>query len=127
MRDFFDNFLRYHPMIKEMQAVTKMHDVIKWLMPRVEDFKRSFKFTLGDRIIDLSLDVLMLLVAAQYTRKKLDLLSEANMKLEQLRHLLRLCKEMELLSIRRYEYISREINEVGKYIGGWVKQQQKRG
>ena len=114
-------------MAQEMQAVTQMHDVIQWLMGRVEDFKRSFKFTLGDRIIDLSLDVLMLLVAAQYTRKKLDLLNEANMKLEQLRHLLRLCKEMELLSIRRYEYISREINEVGKKIGGWVKQQQKRG
>ena len=114
-------------MAQEMQAVTKMHDVIQWLMLRVEDFKRSLKFTLGDRIINLSLDILMLLVTAQYTRNKMDLLGEANMKLEQLRHLLRLCKNMELLSIRRYEYISREINEVGKFIGGWVKQQQKRG
>ena len=105
-------------MVKEMQAVTKMHDVIKWLMPRVEEFKRSFKFTLGDRIIDLSLEILMLLVQAQYTRNKLSLLNQSNMKLEQLRHLLRLCKDMELLSIRRYEYISREINEVGKFIGG---------
>lgn len=113
-------------MPKEMQAVTKMYDVIKWLIPRVNKFPRSHKFTLGDRITNLSLDVLMLLVEAQYTRQKIEMLHQANRKLEQLRFLLRLCKDFELLSIRRYEYISREINEVGRFIGGWVKQQKGR-
>lgn len=108
-------------MAKEMQAVTKMYDVIKWLIPHVNKFPRSHKFTLGDRITNLSLDVLMLLVSAQYTRKKLDLLQEANRKLEQLRYLLRLCKDFKIIDIRRYKYIAREINEVGKLIGGWIK------
>jgi len=113
-------------MANEMQAVTKIYDVIKWLIPCVAKFPRSHKFTLGDRITNLALDVLMLLVEAQYTRQKIELLRQSNRKLEQLRYLLRLCKDLELLSIRRYEYISREINEAGKFIGGWVKQLQER-
>ena len=106
-----------------MQAVTKMYDVIKWLIPQVAKLPRSHKFTLGDRITNLALDVLMLLVEAQYIHQKLELLRQANRKLEQLRYLLRLCKDLELFSIKSYAYISREINETGKSIGGWVKQQ----
>ena len=109
-------------MPKEMQAVTKMYDVIKWLIPQIAKLPRSHKFTLGDRITNLALDTLMLLVEAQYTRQKLELLRQANRKLEQLRHLLWLCKDLEILSMKQYEYISREVNEARKLIGGWVKQ-----
>lgn len=110
-------------MADEMQAVTRMYDVLKWLIPQIAKFPRSHKFTLGDRITNLALDVLMVLVEAQYIRHKVELLRQANRKLEQLRYLLRLCKDLELFSMKRYEYISREINEAGKLIGGWVKQQ----
>ncbi len=113
-------------MAREMQAVTKIYDVLKWLMPQISKLPRSHKFTLGDRVANLGLDVLMLLVEASYTRDKLELLRQANLKLEQMRYLLRLCKDLELFSLKRYEYISREINEAGSFIGGWVKQQKGR-
>jgi hypothetical protein len=111
-------------MAKEMQSVTKMYDVLKWLIPQISKFPRSHKFTLGDRVTNIGLDVLMLLIEASYTKEKLDLLRQANMKLEQLRYILRLCKDFELFSLNRYEYISREINEAGNLIGGWMKQQK---
>ena len=44
-----------------VQAVPKLYDVILWLMGRVEKFPRSQKFTLGDRIVNISLDTLDLL------------------------------------------------------------------
>jgi len=31
-----------------MQSVTKMYDVLKWLIPQILKFPRSYKFTLGD-------------------------------------------------------------------------------
>ena len=68
----------------------------------------------------------MLLVEAAYTRDKLELLRQANLKLEQMRYLLRMCRDLELFSLKRYGYISREINEAGSLIGGWVKQQKGR-
>ena len=44
-----------------LQAVPKLYDVIMSLMGRVEKFPRSQKFTLGDRIVNISLDTLDLL------------------------------------------------------------------
>ena len=84
----------------EVQAVTKVYDILKWLIPQISRFPRSHKFTLGDRVTNLGLDVLMLLVEANYTRDKTELLQQANQKLEQLRYLLRLCKELIRRKIR---------------------------
>jgi hypothetical protein len=110
----------------EVQAVIKVYDILKWLIPQISRFPRAHKFTLGDRITNLGLDVLMLLIDANYTRDKMEMLRKANLKLEHLRYLLRLCKDLELFSLKHYEYISREINEAGSQIGGWLKQQDKR-
>ena len=110
----------------EVQAVAKVYDILKWLIPQMSRFPRSHKFTLGDRITNLGLDVLMLLVEANYTRDRMQLLKQANQKLEQMRYLLRLCKDLDLFFLKRYEYISRQINEAGNQVGGWLKYQRER-
>lgn len=109
----------------EVQAVTKAYDILKWLLPLISKLPRSHKFTLGDRITNLGLDVLMLLVEANYTRDKVELLRQANRRLEQMRYLLRLCKDLELFSLKRYGFVSQQINELGSQIGGWLKYQQE--
>ena len=106
-----------------VQAVPKLYDVILWLMGRVEKFPRSQKFTLGDRIITLCLDTLDILIEATYTRQRVPLLQKANVQLEKLRFLIRLCHDYKLFSSKQYAYISSEINEVGKLVGGWIKSQ----
>ncbi|MYH82461.1 four helix bundle protein [Candidatus Poribacteria bacterium] len=80
-----------------VQAVPKLYDVILWLMGRVEKFPRSQKFTLGDRIVNISLDTLDVLIEATYTRKRLPLLQKANVQLEKLRYLIRICHDFKLL------------------------------
>ena len=70
-----------------------------------------------------ALDTLELLIEATYTRNRLDLLRRANIQLEKLRHFVRLSHEFKLFSVKQYEYISGEINEVGMRIGGWIKGQ----
>ncbi len=106
-----------------IKAVPKLYDVIMWLLGRVEKFPRSHKFTLGDRVVTLALDILELLIEATYTRNRLPLLRQANVQLEKLRYLIRLCHDFKLISTKQYNYISGEINEVGQRIGGWIKSQ----
>ena len=106
-----------------VQAVPKLYDVIIWLMGRVEKFPRSQKFTLGDRTVNLALDTLELLIEATYTRDRLALLRKANVQLEKLRYLIRICHDFKMLSAKQYAYISNEMNEVGKLIGGWIRSQ----
>ena len=111
-------------MPQEKPVVQQTYNLIKWLIPQIAKLPRSHKFTLGDRITNLVLDTLDLLVQAVYTRRRLELLQRANLNLERLRYLIRLCYDLDLLTLKRYEYVSREINEIGKQIGGWIRQQR---
>ncbi|MBI5408248.1 MAG: diversity-generating retroelement protein Avd [Nitrospirae bacterium] len=105
----------------EIPAVTKLYDIILWLIPQVEKFPRDYKFTLGDRIVNNLLDSLELLIEAAYSKEKYHLLRKLNLQLEKLRFLIRLSKDLKVMSIKKYAYIPGEINELGKMTGGWIK------
>jgi hypothetical protein len=54
-----------------------------------------------------------------YTRQKIALLDAANLKVEMLRHLVRLAKDLQVLNVSRYEHAARLLDDVGRQIGGW--------
>jgi four helix bundle protein len=107
-------------------AITKTYDLLKWLLPAVSKFPKDKRYTLGQRIENKLLDILELLLEANYSKIKLELLKKANLSLEQFRYLIRLSYDLQFINLKRYEYISREVNEIGKMIGGWIKQQMAR-
>ena len=105
----------------EAPAVTKLYDIMLWSFERVEKYPRDCKFTLGDRIVNNLLQSLDHLITAAYTRDKLSSLRAVNLELEKLRFLMRLSKDRKAISIRQYEFISTELDTLGKMIGGWIK------
>jgi len=111
---------------EEISAVAKMYDFTLWLLPHLAKFSRDHRFTLGDRMEEGALEVLELLVEASYTRDKRELLAKANIRLERLRYLTRLSKDLKLLSLSQYEFASRAMLTLGNEIGGWTKQQAAR-
>lgn len=112
-------------MHSEVDAITKLYDFLLWMIPKLEKFPRSQKFVLGDRIENLMLDILDLLIDAAYSGKKEQFLKSANLKLEKLRYLIRLSKDLKLLNIKGYEFSARAINGIGVSIGGWLKYSQR--
>jgi len=109
-------------MKKELPAVQKAYDLCKELLTRVSNFPRDYKFSLGERIIENSLAILELLIQASYSQQKVKFLDEANMRLERLRFLLRISRELGSLSNNGYEYVMKMITELGNQVGGWRKQ-----
>jgi hypothetical protein len=107
-------------------VVPKAYDLVLWLIPRVNEFPRAQRFVLGERIETTALDLLDVLVEAQYRRDKLELLSRANLTLVRPRHLLRLANDLHLLGARRFEFVSERIEELGRMVGGWSRQQRGR-
>jgi 23S rRNA-intervening sequence protein len=102
-------------------AIEAHHRFLLWLAPTLEKFPRSHKFTVGDRIETLALDVLEALIEATYTRDRAQHLRRANLGIEKLRFLLRLAADLKLLDRRRYEHAARTLDETGRLIGGWIK------
>ena len=49
-------------------------------------------------------------------------LPEANRRLQTVRILVRLCCDRELISHRQYVYAAEKLTEVGRMLGGWIKE-----
>jgi hypothetical protein len=113
-------------MAEQLDVVTKTYDLALWLLPQVAKFPRAHRFTLGERMESAVLDVLEQLVEAQYTARKLELLRQVNRRLERLRFLVRLAKDLQVLGQRRYEHACERLHDVGSLVGGWIRQQQRK-
>ena len=102
-------------------AIEAHYQFLVWLVPTIEKFPKSHRFTIGDRIETIAIDVLEALIEATYTRERTQHLRQANLGIEKLRFLLRLAADLRVLDRSRYEYTARTLDETGRLIGGWMK------
>jgi len=108
----------------ELPIFAKWFDFVNWLFPFADRLPKKVRFSVTNRIINLSLDLIDDLIEARYSRNKVTALRRANFRLEKLRILLRLCFEQRWISHKTFSHAVRSISEVGKMLGGWMKQQQ---
>ncbi len=111
------------PKPEELPIFTRWVAFLEWLLPTTEKFPKRVRFTFADRINNLALDIVEDLTEARYSRDKRVHLNRINLRLEQLRILLRLCHRLKYLPHPAYQYAMRSLNEVGRMLGGWIKQQ----
>lgn len=108
---------------EDIPIFVKWMDFVKWLLTTSDHFPKKARFTFTDRILNLALSVVEDLVEARYSKNKVAALRRANLNLEKMRVFTRICYESRFLSRKSYEHASYSINEVGKMLGGWIKQQ----
>ncbi len=111
-------------MSEEMAVFTRMFDLLAWLLPKAESFPRLYRTTLTQRMMDAALDLQERLIEAQNRRGKarreaLDLADDA---LSSLRVYLRLAHQWHWLNDGQYHHVSHMLAEVGRLLGGWIKQ-----
>ncbi len=106
-------------------VLTKIQDLLLYLIPQLNKFPRNQKFVLGDRIQNKVMDVQESCLRAYYGRNKRSELIGANLQLEVVRHLVRLAYSLRLFSGKAYSVISNKIDEVGRMIGGWIRSLSK--
>lgn len=109
--------------------IDRTYELAKWFMHHLEKFPRSHRYGLGKRIEDHLHEILEALIAAQYSRRtnKIQPLESANMRLEMLRYNCRLAHELRFMPHKSHEFAMNEINEIGKMVGGWLKNQRLPG
>ena len=106
---------------EELTIITKTYDLILWSCNHTSRFPRNHRFVLGERIDRNLYDLLEILIKAKYSRRPLDLLQDANLKLEILRFQMRLAKDLECLRANSYGFVAKAIDEVGRLVGGWLR------
>jgi len=106
-------------------VVQRAYDLALWLVRKTEKFPRSFRFSVGERVVARALDVLESLAAAAYSSDKRALLDQANRGVNSLRFLLRLSFDLKLLGSDSQEFTASKLEEIGRMIGGWRKAAQR--
>ena len=99
----------------------KWLEVIVWLFGRTQRFPKNYRYSLSQKIDNLCLEILELIVETIYSSSKQESLKKINLKLEVLRTLIQLCHRLELLNDSQYAFISGLLLESGKMVGGWLK------
>ena len=70
-------FLRGMEMTETAIVVQKAYDWNLWILPKVEKFPKSYRFSVGQNLVSTSLDLLMNLVDATYQSKNSGTLAAA--------------------------------------------------
>lgn len=113
--------------MNEVKILPALYDLIVWFSPKLANYPKKYKYTLGDRILSIKLDILENIIDAKNSgKKKSYFLRKANLLLEKLRFLIRLSKDLQCISIKQYEQTAKRINEIGKMVGGWEKHSKMR-
>ncbi|MGK7907505.1 MAG: diversity-generating retroelement protein Avd [Synechococcus sp.] len=104
----------------ELPIVQKTYDLIKWYVPILNRLPRDHKFGLGDRMIRSLYDLLEGFVSARYAKNKGAILEPLSSKLDVLQYQTRLLLDFELVKVKRYEFASRKLEELGRQLTGWL-------
>jgi hypothetical protein len=110
----------------ELEIFVKWAEFLEWLLPTTAKFPRKIRHTFAERIENLGLDVAEELQEARFSSDKRRLLRAINLKLDKMRLLLRLSHKLQYLPHNGYEHSARSINEVGRMLGAWIKQQDEK-
>ena len=101
--------------------IVKTYQLTLWYIKKIEKLPKNHKFTLGERIQNELLDLLLIYTKAVYVKNKKELLNKANLSIESLRILTRLLNDLNILSEENKRYILNNLNEIGAMNGGWAK------
>ena len=111
----------------ELPVILKLYDLMLWTLNHTARFPRHHRYSLGLRIEATLLDLLDALIEARYVREKLKLLDRANILLERFRFQMRLARDLKVLASNSFEFQAKQVEEIGRMIGGWRKSTVARG
>jgi hypothetical protein len=111
-------------MSEEMVIFTRTYDLLNWLLPKAERFPKIYRSTVTQRLMNAALDFQESLLEANVYEDKIRLrhLRQADVHLHKVRLYLRLVHQWGWLSVGQYEHVSLMVAEVGRLLGGWIKQ-----
>lgn len=101
---------------------TRTSDFILWLLDHTENFPKSERFRMAKRLEDSAFAFYGLLIeATRSTKRKRQLLVQADVELEKFRLYFRMSQQRKLTNMPQYHFAAESLIEIGKLLGGWLK------
>jgi hypothetical protein len=100
----------------------KAMDLTVYFEKIVRNFSHYNKYTLGSELREKSRQIVELIIKANSTRERLPLLHELRERLEGLKVLIRICKEVKAFhSFNSFVYASDLVVDISRQNEGWIR------
>lgn len=116
---------------EDFKMKNKVYEMLSYTYPALEQFPRTQR-RLADEIRQTMLSILRLVVTLENKHYKKTTLGDLDTEVDVLRHLVRLAADPNImqdkkpcLPLRKYEQLSRKVDEIGRMIGGYYKSLKK--
>ena len=107
--------------MENLKIYQKTFDFAVYLFPIIDKFPKFEKFALSTQIKNCVLDIERYIIRANKSRQKKPMLYEVDVRIEELKFLLRFAHKRRYLSHKSFEHASKLLVEIGKLLGGWIK------
>jgi len=109
-------------MLYDLKIFQKVYDFLLWVNPTIQRFAKAHKYSLGIELEKEVVELLRNIVKANLNRtnKKTEI-EKCLVHYEIVKIFIRLAKDYKLLSLKQYEFAAKELDEIGKLLGGWYK------
>lgn len=106
----------------------KCYDLYKAFYGYRADVSKQDRYTIWQRSENTILNVLESILLASQSNKteKLPVLEAASMKLNLLRVLIRLTKDVKAIDNKKYIALEANLDEIGRMLGGWIRSTKER-
>jgi hypothetical protein len=105
-------------------VIQRLVEAYKLWYEIVPNFPKTSRYTLGAKIDALFLDSIecVFLYSSTTPSKRIIKIRNAATKMDLLKFLLQISWELKTLDNKRYIVLSEKLEEIGRMLGGWLKQ-----
>jgi len=97
------------------------YDLFLEIFRFTKNFKKEYKYTVGERLKKEMIELVTLLYRANSRKDKYVILQEARERIEVIRLLIRLMKDLQQISMKQFVNINKRVENVSKQLTGWQK------
>jgi len=97
------------------------YELLVELFRFTKDFSREYKYTIGDSIKKEVLEMIRNIYRANSAQSKKDILQSARENMETIRLFLKLLKDLQQISIKKFVFLNEKIESVSKQLTAWQK------
>ena len=108
-------------MSSELIILQKTEDMAAYAYQCIEQFPKTYRFTLGERLQIVTEDLISLIITCNRRYHKKTTFQELDIRLDTLRSMVRIAKQLKVLPFNRYEQWAARNDEIGRLIGGWLR------
>ncbi len=108
----------------ELPVYKASYDLLLDIFRFTANFTREYKFTVGEKLKNETLTLILLVYKANSSTAKVEILQEAREQIELIRVLIRLMQDLKQVSLKSFVIINKKIENVSKQLTGWQKSQK---